>query len=403
MARELAEPARDWDHMLDTFLTEVAEIPTTARRNFLVRVVAYVRVNDISLCDLQDAATLKKMVADLTPRSRQEWLRAALKRLHQLSGTNTPLSAVTIRNSFLSPFDSRYKAARIYLADPEAVKLYLLANGEQRSARQTVWHARQCLRLLREVNGEDHLELQSVTAQDLTNLSANLQRRYPVTAAHYLNSFKRLMRWAHEHTDLVPNLPDFPPPIKQTHYARTFTLSPTDWQRCVTACMDTSDPILFITLLFLLKDTAARIRDLFELTRDSVDLVRGSVAFKASKNRQRVEIPLSSESVLWLQRYLATRVVSQGGPLLLYFMHKCNYTVMSRQIRSAFQKHGIRFPKGTLFHAFRHTGATEVQLASNDIFIVSTWLGVAPDTAAQYVHDRPQLRLKSILAKEDNL
>jgi integrase/recombinase XerD len=152
-----------------------------------------------------------------------------------------------------------------------------------------------------------------------------------------------------------------------------------------------------IALMEFLFATGARVSELCNLKRESVDLVNGSIRILGKGRRERV-IHVGDEEVLGtLRRYLATSatVVEPDG---FFFQNRQGGRLSEQSVRTILRKRAERAGLNMRVtpHVFRHSVATLLLEEGVDIRYIQQFLGHSSITTTQiytHVHDSAQKRI----------
>lgn len=124
-------------------------------------------------------------------------------------------------------------------------------------------------------------------------------------------------------------------------------------------------PQTYVTLFSLLYSTGLRISEALALTVADVDLAEGVLCVRESKFRKSRAIPLRSDTVRGLQRYLEARsAFARVHAQAPFFVHQrkgpCSQPLIYRTFLEMARRIGLRGPPGTAgprIHDIRHTFA----------------------------------------------
>lgn len=120
-------------------------------------------------------------------------------------------------------------------------------------------------------------------------------------------------------------------------------------------------------IIVLAVESAMRMREMYTLTVDQVDLARRTIFLDKTKNGDKRQVPLSSVAVATLKTYLEVRALPEGRPENLLFpwwdgmhdedhMHKLS-NEMSKHFKSIFIASGCA---GLHFHDLRHEATSRL-------------------------------------------
>lgn len=120
-------------------------------------------------------------------------------------------------------------------------------------------------------------------------------------------------------------------------------------------------------IIILAVESAMRMREMYTLTMDQVDLAKRTIFLDKTKNGDKRQVPLSSVAVAALRAYLEVRTLPEGWPENLVFpwwdgvqnedhMHKLS-NEMSKHFKSIFRAAGCL---GLKFHDLRHEATSRL-------------------------------------------
>lgn len=157
---------------------------------------------------------------------------------------------------------------------------------------------------------------------------------------------------------------------------------------------DTAEPfgLRDRAMLETLYSTGLRRQELINLTRDDLDLERGTLMVRQGKNKKDRVVPVGSRAVAWLDRYLRevrpdlANIPDDGTLFLSASREKLSGNRLSEMVKTAIEQANLeRSVRGASCHLFRHACATHMLENGADIRFIQALLGHAEiNTTAIY-------------------
>lgn len=149
---------------------------------------------------------------------------------------------------------------------------------------------------------------------------------------------------------------------------------------------NTSIGIRDLTIMVFLYDTAARVSELLSVHLSDLDLGKKSSVSLFGKGQKRRQVPLMSNTVSQLNRYLSIFHSGESllsEELLFYTVRKGKRFAMSDDnIRRMLSKYAemarkvcLEVPEQVYPHLWRHTRAMHLYQHGMDLLLISQWLG----------------------------
>ncbi|WP_240375440.1 tyrosine-type recombinase/integrase [Bacillus piscicola] len=192
-----------------------------------------------------------------------------------------------------------------------------------------------------------------------------------------VRTLRAFIRWCYEEQYINEIIHDKFKPVKQP-YSQVDALSVDELHR-IFACVDETRYSGFrdMTLMLVMLDTMARIKELLSMRRENLDLRNGSIRLEADHTKTKKEriLPLSARSLRYLSFYLEETEEFYNDTLFLTYDGRPLAAGTVRKSLADYAEQAGITNKRVSPHTFRHTGALLYIMNGGDPFSLQHILG----------------------------